>query len=306
MFDYDGSASLDVQEASIEQRGRAVVHDLSYASPTLGRVSAYLVEPSGDARPAGANLCPAAIFLHWGQGDRTSFLSEALAYSESGVVSLLIDESPLRHFPMPNQMTPEGARDYIIQCVTDLRRGVDLLVSREQVDARRIGYVGHSLGSSMGGQFAGVEKRVKAHVLMAGWADTTQKSAEVAYRLHRTSREEFMRVAGPFDAQHFVGDAAPSAILFQYARRDEVISERDAARYFAAANEPKEIRWYDATHEFNLAALCDRAIWLGEKLGFAPPDGDRLSKVHLPQRDIEYWRGAAPVLRAVLSEIGAA
>ena len=79
MFDYDGRAQLDVREAGIERRGRAVVRDLSYASPTLGRVSAYQVEPAAEVRPAGEALCPAVVFLHWGQGDRASFLSEALA-----------------------------------------------------------------------------------------------------------------------------------------------------------------------------------------------------------------------------------
>jgi hypothetical protein len=31
MFDYDDRAPLDVHEAGSERRGRAVVHDLSYA-----------------------------------------------------------------------------------------------------------------------------------------------------------------------------------------------------------------------------------------------------------------------------------
>lgn len=294
MFDYDQNASLEVQESSAERRGAAIVHDLSYASPTLGRVSAYLTEPDGKSR------CPAIIFLHWGQGDRATFLSEALAYAESGVECLLIDESPLRHLPMPNQMTPDGARAYVIQCVTDLRRGVDLLVSRKEIDASRIGYVGHSLGASMGGQFAGVEKRAKAHVLMAGYADMSRHQAEMSKRFFHTPVEEFLRVASPLDGVHFVGDAAPSALLLQFARRDEVITEDDATLYFNAARQPKEIRWYDAGHEFNQAALHDRANWLGEKLGFTPPDAQRLKEVHLPQRDIEFWRASAPILRASL------
>jgi len=271
-----------------------LVRDLSFASPTLGRVSAYLTEPAEKSR------CPAIIFLHWGQGDRLTFLSEALAYAESGVASLLVDESPLRHFPMPNQMTPDGARAYVVQCVTDLRRGVDLLVSRNSIDADRIGYVGHSLGASMGGQFAGVEKRVKAHILMAGYADMSRHLAEMSRRLLQTSSEEFLRVVEPLDGVHFVGDAEPSPILFQFAHRDEVITKADAALYFEAARQPKEIRWYDAGHEFNQTALSDRAAWLGEKLGFRPPDASRLKAVRLPQRDLEYWRAAAPVLRAAL------
>ena len=295
MFDYDRNAPLEIQESIAEKRGAAIIHDLSYASPTLGRVSAYLTEPAEKSR------CPAIIFLHWGQGDRATFLSEALAYAESGVASLLVDESPLRHFPMPNQMTPDGARAYVVQCVTDLRRGVDLLVSRNSIDADRIGYVGHSLGASMGGQFAGVEKRVKAHILMAGYADMSRHLAEMSQRFFQTPREGFLRVVEPLDGMHFVGDAAPSAILFQFALRDEVITKDDVDLYFNAARQPKEIRWYDAGHEFNQAALIDRVAWLGEKLGFRPPEAKRLNEVRLPLRDLEYWRAAAPVLRAALS-----
>ncbi len=61
------------------------VHDISYASPKGGRVPAYLVVPDGKGPFA------AIEFVHWGQGDRTEFLSEALLYAKSSAVSLLID-----------------------------------------------------------------------------------------------------------------------------------------------------------------------------------------------------------------------
>jgi fermentation-respiration switch protein FrsA (DUF1100 family) len=66
---------------------------------------------------------------------------------------------------------------------------------------------------------------------------------------------------------HFIGDAVPAALLFQYGRRDEFISEEDALQYFQAASEPKEIRWYDADRFFNEQARQDRIAWLGEQLG---------------------------------------
>ena len=293
-FDYDQTAPLDCREGAADRRGQAIVHDLSYASPTLGRVPAYLVEPRQRSR------CPAIIFLHWGQGDRSTFLSEALAYAEAGVESLLIDESYFRHFPMPNQMLPQGARAYVVQCVTDLRRGVDLLLSRGEVDGERVGYVGHSLGASVGGQFAGVEKRVIGHALMAGYADMSQHLAKMSHHYFQTPTEDFLRVVSPLDGRHFVGNAPPSSIMLQFARRDEAITEADAALYFNSARDPKEIRWYDTTHEFNAAALNDRAAWLSEKLGFPQPTVNRLAEVRIPQRDIDFWRAQAPLLRTSL------
>lgn len=286
-FDYERNAPLDVRKAGSEHIEQATVHDLSYANPAAKRVSAYLVEPQ--LRPK----CPAIIFLHWGQGDRSTFLSEALAYAEAGVESLLVDESRMSHVIPPNQMTPEGARLFIIQSVTDLRRGVDLLQSRPEVDPTRIAYVGHSLGASVGGQFAGVEKRVSAHVLMAGFADNSR-----SWGLFNPSRE-FVRSVAPLDGTNFVAQASPSALLFQWARHDEIVLEEDLELFFNAARPPKEKRWYDSDHAFNQDALRERAEWLGRHLAFAPPDAKRLNRVHLPQRDLEFLDESRPWLASL-------
>ena len=58
-FDYDQKASLDVQEAGVEQRGDVAIHDISYASPKGGRAPAYLVVPQGKGPFA------AVIWGHW-------------------------------------------------------------------------------------------------------------------------------------------------------------------------------------------------------------------------------------------------
>lgn len=53
---------------------------------------------------------------------------------------------------------PEYDRDIYIQTVVDLRRGVDLLLSRSDVDPKRIGFLGYSFGAHAGAILAGVEK----------------------------------------------------------------------------------------------------------------------------------------------------
>ena len=71
------------------------------------------------------------------------------------------------------------------------------------------------------------------------------------------------------DAIHFVGQAAPALLLFQFGYHDEFISEQEALRYWVAASEPKEMRWYDTDHFFNEQARQDRMAWLGERLGLS-------------------------------------
>ena len=60
LYDYDRGAALDIKENGVEDRDGLKVHDISYASPRGGRVTAYLVVPPGKGRLAGL------LFMHGG------------------------------------------------------------------------------------------------------------------------------------------------------------------------------------------------------------------------------------------------
>ncbi|MGB7925906.1 MAG: acetylxylan esterase [Pyrinomonadaceae bacterium] len=275
-FDYDTKAPLDIKEHGVEERGGIKVHDISYTSPKGGQVSAYLVVPAGRGPFAGL------VFMHPDYGARTAFLSEALLMAEAGAVSLLIDAPYRRSEPSRRTFDftkPEGNRDLFIQTIIDLRRGVDLLASRSDVDAKRIGYVGHSYGGSMGGVLASVEKRIKAYVLMAGdpsWttslrSGTDPNSEGVRKAFTKEQIDKYIEVTAPFDAIHYIDHAKPAALLFQFARYDVEIPEAVGTRYTQAASMPKLVKWYDVGHELdNVEALRDRAAWLRKEIGIAP------------------------------------
>jgi len=272
MFEYDAQAPLDMEELSPPQdRDGVTVRDIAYASPKGGKVTAYLVVPAGNGPFAGV------LFMHPGQWDRSCFLDEAIAFAQLGAVALSIDGPNKRppEFALHYPRTAEGYRARWSQMSVDLQRSLDLLTSRPDVDAGRIGYVGHSYGATLGGVLAGIEKRVKGYVLMAGlaahseWWRASESRYAKRFRERRTAEQltEVIETMSAIDAIHFIGDAVPAALLFQYGRRDEFISEEDALRYFQAASEPKEIRWYDTDHFFNERARQDRIAWLGERLG---------------------------------------
>ena len=46
MFDYQQNAPLDAKENGVEDKNGVRIHDISYASPKGGRVTAYLVVPT--------------------------------------------------------------------------------------------------------------------------------------------------------------------------------------------------------------------------------------------------------------------
>ena len=270
MFDYDQRAPLNIEEAAVEERDGAHVCDISYRSANNMRVAAYLVVPHEEGSHAGI------IFLHGGEQDRSDFLDEALSLAKACAVSLLIDEPTVRQ--MPHFTEPEADRVRFIQTVINVRRGVDLLTSRPEVDAGRIGYMGLSFGAWMGGVLAGVEKRIKAYVLIAGtpsmtgiWRSSQHAVVQDVRRsLTKEQLDRYIEATSPLDAIHHIGRAAPSALFFQFARCDEVISAEAALRYSEAASHPKLTRWYDAGHQdifIKSEALRDRAAWLSQQIG---------------------------------------
>src|SRR5437773_5568250 len=168
MFEYDQNAPLDVKELVVINRKDVQIHDITYASPISGRVTAYLVVPAERGRFAGV------VFGHWAYGTRTEFLPEAILYAQAGVVSLLVDDLGVRPAPWRRRAEgdqPEAVRDNFIQSVVDLRRGIDVLRARSDVDSNRIAYVGHSSGAHWGAILSAVDRRLKTVVLMTGVPD---------------------------------------------------------------------------------------------------------------------------------------
>jgi formylglycine-generating enzyme required for sulfatase activity/dienelactone hydrolase len=69
------------------------------------------------------------------------------------------------------QDTSNFYRDHVLMWAKDLRRGVDYLETRPEIDTRRLAYYGVSWGGAMGGLMAAVEPRIKVNVLyVAGLA----------------------------------------------------------------------------------------------------------------------------------------
>jgi len=276
VFDYDQNASLDVKEAGVINRNGVRIHDISYASPKGGRVTAYLVVPAEKGRFAGV------VFGHWGLGTRTEFLPEAVLYARTGVVSLLVDDLDVRPAPWRKSAPgsePEAVRNNFIQSVVDLKRGIDLLRARSDVDPDRIAYVGHSAGAHWGAILSAIDRRLKTVVLMAGIPSETTillESDDPDYVSFRESTpkeqlDKYFKTVVSLDAINYVPYAAPTPLLFQFARFERYFNEKSMRRYADAASQPKQVLWYDTGHELNdLPALIDRANWLHKYIDLGP------------------------------------
>lgn len=272
MFEYDPAVPLEVVESGTFDRGGATVHDITYANPHGGTVSGYLVVPGVAGSCWEWGWFPAVIYMHGRGQSRESFLPEAITLAPAGVISLVIDSPFLRRLVLqPAAPVPQARYESL---VVGVRRAIDLLATRPDIDPARIAFVGNGFGATIGGALAGADSRIRSYVLIEGMACPS------AWYRHRTpspgtasGREavtQDLDALATLDAQHDIGRAAPAAVLFQFARRNKAIPPAEAQSYFDLASAPKEIVWYDTGRPlpgFTPASL-DRIRWLSGQLGF--------------------------------------
>jgi dienelactone hydrolase len=283
-FDYDKTAELDVKEIGVERRGDITIHDSSYASPKGGRVPAYLVVPKG------AGPFAAVIWGHWywensTMRNRKEFLDEAVALAPSGVVSLLTDGPVARSGHVENrEPLNDQQADDLVQQIVDMRRGVDLLTARKDVDPKRIAYVGHSYNATVGGFLSGIDRRFKAFVLMAGGLsdEVDMKTKEYEAYRQKIGPERFDAFVAKYtwlDPGKFVSHAAPAVVFMQYATQEKYLTPEGARQYAAIVSEPKSFKLYDAPHALNAEARRDRLAFLSEQLKVKPLTSAQIASI---------------------------
>ena len=276
LFDYDQRQPLATTTQQTQEEADGItVASITYASPKGGEVPALLVVPKG------RGPFPGVIVQHGMPDTKEGMLPTGIDLARTGAVAILIDapfnrpqQGRVRSDPLT--VTPKD-RDEQIQLIVDLRRAVDLLVARPDVDRDRLAYVGVSYGAAMGGLLAGVEDRLKAYVLAVGdgglvshftGPDDVNRPEVLAFPAEQ--RERWLQAMRPIEPINFVGKAAPAALLFQAGRHDELIPEQDTRRWYQAASQPKELRWYDAGHFLNCAARNDMMGWLAGHIRIDP------------------------------------
>jgi cephalosporin-C deacetylase-like acetyl esterase len=274
-FDYDQKAPLGIKRIGVERRAHATIYDITYDSPKGGVVPAYLVVPKGHGPFA------AIVWGHWywqnsSMRNRKEFLDEAIAMAPSGVVSLLTD-GPINRPGHVESKDPLDEHKWLefLQQVIDMRRSVDLLLSRRDIDPDRVAFVGHSYNAGVGALLSGLDRRFKTFVLMAG-----STSDEVSQ--NTKDFQEFRRKLGPdkvdamiakykyLDQGLYASHAAPATVFLQYGSHDTGIPKDQARQYAAVVSEPKRLEIYDAEHNLNAEARRDRIHFLVEQLKLKP------------------------------------
>jgi dienelactone hydrolase len=265
-FVYDASAPLGYRNAGrVNGRYPIAVDDISYAVPG-GRVEGYV------ALPPGRQRVPAVIYLHGAGEGRERFLLPAAWVAARRAVGMTITLPSSSAAAPPSGLTPAQslARDRRIFAadVIAVRRAVDLLAGLRQVDPKRIGLVGWSLGARVAAVTAGAEPRIRSTVLMSG--GSLPVSAYVA-RTPPALRAQVRRSLTQIDPLRWVARARPGSVLLQDGRGDQIVPRAALVALAKAAPPGSTVRWYPAGHDLNPQTYRDQLAFLARKLPIRGP-----------------------------------
>jgi fermentation-respiration switch protein FrsA (DUF1100 family) len=259
IFDYDSSAPLRFVDRRVLNPGRKYpikVHDISYAGWKGRQVNALLVVPPGKGPFAGV------VYQHGSGQSRIEFVVEAAKLARKGAIGLLVDAPWVRGQVRYTGSPAVAIRDQYVGNIVDIRRGLDLLATRDDVDMKRLGFLGHSYGAQIGGILSGVEPRIRALDLLAGAGDPSRAYADtlgIGPKGRKTLRE--------IDPVNYVSKPGPRELFIQAGLRDEFVPRSELTALIRTASKPKKVKWYATGHALSNRAFTEGENWLAEELG---------------------------------------
>jgi len=221
-------------------------------------------------RPEENGSLAAILFVHWYEpesrdSNRSQFVEEAKELARGGAACLLI-ETLWSDADFFIKRTQADDLQNSIEEVVNIRRAMDLLLSQPGIDPERFAYVGHDFGGMYGVLVGSLDQRPTDYVIMAA---TPRFPDWYLYlpKLEGEAREAFIQQMAEIDPVVHVPGLAPASVFFQFGTDDPHVPKERAEEFFASANEPREMKWYEAGHGLNEVATSDRKQWLREKLG---------------------------------------
>jgi dienelactone hydrolase len=297
-----GSAPFSYQIRSVKEQSGFSVLSLTYPSPVATDVVENNTIPAELYLPDGAQSWPAprpaVLCIHILDGDFELERMTCSMLASNGICALM--------FKLPyygERSPPEGTRALarqprrflaaLEQARADVRRTVDLLASRPEVDPRAIGVTGISLGGIVAASAAADEPRLRrALLVLAGGdlraiidhADELRQLKQSFQQLPDAEREAALQALQTVDplthAPKLRGRAAEGRVMMINAGEDEVVPRDCTEQLAAALGLAGKVVWLDGLGHYSaMAAMPDmlqRTVeFFGQDL---PPDARRAEK----------------------------
>lgn len=274
LYDYDSSMPPEFNQTIVGDEGALLEYRLDILSVN-GEVVPTLLSIPRDAREPP----PVVILLHGYGGDKEDLIEAAGPLAERGYAAASIDaqyhgerkKEGMNMYSADSNMTI----DAFVQTVADVRRLIDHLETRDDVDASRIGLVGASMGALLGTIVAGVEDRIDVPILVVGGGNMSillaesqlSKVIEIRELLEEEGRtvEEVAAELECIDPINFVANISPRPLLMINGLKDDIVPVASNRALYARAGRPKRIVWYDTGHDVPVDPAALKAFFWLEK-----------------------------------------
>jgi dienelactone hydrolase len=212
-------------------------------------------------RPAGKGPFPAVVVLDVTAGDQSLSRGMSTYLAQNKIAALFVQMAyyPPRRPPdsdlrllSPNLRHTMAA---IRQTVLDIRRASAWLENRPEVDGKRIGIVGTSLGSFIGCLSAEMEPRFeRVAVLLGGgglvdayYDDPRGADMRKLWETLGGTKEKLAKAIAPVDPITCAANLKDRKVLIIAGKRDDIVPPKAAEALWQATGKQK-IVWYDCTH----------------------------------------------------------
>jgi dipeptidyl aminopeptidase/acylaminoacyl peptidase len=229
-----------------ERTGIANLREISFAPPGGPNLAAWYAPPTQGR---------AAIILVHGTGaDRSSLLFETRVLAEAGFGVLALD--------LPGQGASGGTTEWGVPERRAISAAVDWLSQQSEVDPKRIGAFGLSMGAYVLTQAAVLDPRIHAVTLAASPNDVVEQNWLATSRwgwLTQLPCYWALRMGGtPLDMRpkDIVGKIAPRPLLILNGDEDALVPAWMARQLYAAAHEPKELYIVHGAHHADYARVA--------------------------------------------------
>ena len=213
-----------------ERTGISGLHEVSFAARGGYRLAGWYAPSRNRA---------AVVLVHGTGADRSSLLAETRILAEAGFGALAMD--------LPGQGASEGQTQWGVAERQAILAAIDWLGSQADVDPKRIGGFGLSMGAYVLTQAAVLDPRLRAVTLAACPNDVAEQnwvssshwgllSQLPVYLAMRWSKQTLDMLP-----KNVVGAIAPRAVFIMGGTLDDTVPEYMGRQLFAAAGDPKEL-----------------------------------------------------------------
>jgi predicted choloylglycine hydrolase/dienelactone hydrolase len=226
----------------------------------------YYLPTSSHPLPAGGEGgvkggLPGVIVLDIMQGDLTVARMQATILAQNKIAALCLHMAyygPRRPAAMKVRMimpSIDHSLEAVRQTVLDVRRASAWLESRPEVDPKRLGIMGTSLGSFIGSLAAEMEPRLDRVVILLGGGNLVDgfydhpQAAPVRklYEAVGGTKEKFAKQIACADPITCAANLKDRKVLMFGAKRDDIVPPKCTVALWEALGKPK-IFWYDCSH----------------------------------------------------------